>query len=80
MWDCGAGNLPTALGELVSLTNLDISNNKLAGSIPSELIGATALRQMYLYENSLTGTTPTAVQFYVVSYLCFNEFYCIATV
>ena len=61
MWDCGAGNLPTALGELVSLTNLDISNNKLAGSIPSELIGATALRQMYLYENSLTGTTPTAV-------------------
>ncbi|CAI8010313.1 LRR receptor-like serine/threonine-protein kinase RCH1 [Geodia barretti] len=54
-----AGQIPSGLGGLTGLRELDLSDNDLTGSIPSELGNLTALTELRLNKNELTGWIPT---------------------
>ena len=67
MWDNEAGQpiihgltgvIPPELGNLASLTNLDLGYNLLSGRIPPELENLTNLRRLVLRRNVLTGPVP----------------------
>ncbi|KAJ6677603.1 RECEPTOR-LIKE PROTEIN KINASE HSL1 [Salix viminalis] len=49
---------PRALGKLSRLTNLDLSLNRLTGSIPSSLTWLKSVEQIELYNNTLSGELP----------------------
>ena len=51
--------IPSGLGGLTGLRELDLSDNDLIGSIPSELGNLTALTELRLNKNGLTGWIPT---------------------
>ena len=53
------GSIPTELGNLTALTELNLSDNDLTGSIPSQLGKLIALTDLRLNHNSLTGSIPT---------------------
>ncbi|KAK3255466.1 hypothetical protein CYMTET_35351, partial [Cymbomonas tetramitiformis] len=53
------GTLPSELGELTALTELDLYQNYLSGTLPTELGRLTNLQLMALDSNQLTGTLPT---------------------
>ena len=52
-----SGPLLDALGSLTSLTTLDLSDNRLSGTIP-DLSSLTRLQDLYLGDNQLSGTIP----------------------
>ena len=52
------GELPPDLGNLTSLTSLDLSINDLTGEIPPELGKLSELESLALYYNDLTGEIP----------------------
>ena len=54
-----AGPIPPQLGDLTSLTLLNLSVNDLTGGIPPELGNLTQLRWLILAANELSGTIPT---------------------
>ena len=56
-----SGLIPTELGLLSNLKELDFSFNKLTGSIPSELGLLTYLTSINLSGNELIGTFPFEV-------------------
>ncbi|GJZ94201.1 kinase-like domain-containing protein [Tanacetum coccineum] len=56
-----SGSLPTEVGVLKMLTNLDFSNNNLSGEIPSTLGGCTSLSSLSLQGNLLTGVIPPSL-------------------
>ena len=56
-----SGALPSNLGDLRRLTELDISNNELTGAIPSSLGNISNLRALRLDGNRLTGSIPSAL-------------------
>ena len=43
---------------LTGLTHLDLSRNRLTGPVPAWLGGLTALQQIYLQDNELSGSIP----------------------
>ncbi|KAL3932446.1 MAG: hypothetical protein SGBAC_010843 [Bacillariaceae sp.] len=50
------GTIPTEIGLLQALTQLDLSKNGLQGSLPEELYDVVSLQKLFLYKNRLTGT------------------------
>jgi len=55
------GALPSCLGRLSLLSDLDLAVNQFHGPIPEELCQPNALENLYLYNNSLTGTIPSCL-------------------
>ena len=53
-----AGGLPSELGNLTNLKELNLSLNDLTGEIPSELGGLVNLKELDLSGNDLTGEIP----------------------
>jgi hypothetical protein len=45
------GRIPTKIGLLTALTYLDISDNRLQGSIPETLYNCKSLQKIFLYRN-----------------------------
>ena len=52
------GPLPSELGDLTNLQNMDLQYNGLSGPIPSELGNLTDLRSLALADNDLSGPIP----------------------
>lgn len=52
------GQIPSELGGLANLKELNLSGNNLSGEIPSELGGLTNLRELSLENNDLVGEMP----------------------
>ncbi|XP_031501082.1 receptor protein kinase-like protein ZAR1 [Nymphaea colorata] len=55
------GSLPSILGSLVYMRHINLRNNRLNGSIPSELFHIGGLQSMFLYGNSFSGSLPSDV-------------------
>ncbi|KAK8648362.1 hypothetical protein V6N13_129116 [Hibiscus sabdariffa] len=53
------GNIPSEIGNLSSLINIMLSNNKLTGSIPTTIGGLKKLQSASLSENKLEGPIPS---------------------
>ena len=54
-----SGSIPSELGSLTSLTDLDLDVNDLSGSIPSELGNLVGLNTLSLGGNDLSGSIPS---------------------
>lgn len=55
------GTIPTALGDVSSLYDLQLQGNSLTGTIPTELGQLERLQVLRLDDNSLTGNIPTGI-------------------
>ncbi|KAK4255548.1 hypothetical protein QN277_008535 [Acacia crassicarpa] len=55
------GSIPASLSRLTQLWNLDLSINRLNGSIPELIVGMKSLVQVELYQNSLSGELPVGM-------------------
>jgi len=53
-----SGSLPASLGNLSSLTSVDLEQNFLTGALPSSVGSLAALRSLNLVSNALSGTLP----------------------
>ena len=51
-----SGNLPSSLGNMTSLTRLDLESNTLSATVPVLLSQLTALQELRLGENKFTGS------------------------
>jgi hypothetical protein len=57
---CSLGSIPSQLGLLTQLEELDLSNLSLTSSIPSQIGQLSMLTRLALYGNHLTGEVPTS--------------------
>jgi Leucine-rich repeat (LRR) protein len=55
------GTIPSTIGQLSSLEDLDLSDNYLIGSIPSTIGQLSSLYSLYLSYNELNGTIPSTI-------------------
>ena len=55
------GTVPSCLGSLDQLTDIELSINQFNGSIPEELCEASALEYLILEDIALTGTLPSCL-------------------
>ena len=56
-----SGTLPTAIGYITALRQLDMCCNNIQGTLPSEIGYLTSLIYIQLESNSLIGTIPTTI-------------------
>ena len=56
------GDRPAELGNLTSLTGLDLSLNQLSGDLPAELGGLTSLTGLNFSHNRLSGEIPAGLE------------------
>ncbi|XP_027343282.1 receptor like protein 29-like [Abrus precatorius] len=56
-----SGEIPTSLGDVVSLRVLSLSQNSLKGNIPSHIGGLVGLEQLDLSYNNLSGQIPKEI-------------------
>ncbi|KAJ1289284.1 hypothetical protein BS78_02G152600 [Paspalum vaginatum] len=52
------GTIPSSIGKLKNLVNLDLSSNNLSGEIPASVGNMSSLEQIELYSNHLSGSIP----------------------
>jgi Leucine-rich repeat (LRR) protein len=52
------GTIPTELGQLTSITLLDLQTNQITGEIPSEIGNLNNLTRISFWQNQLTGSIP----------------------
>jgi len=55
------GSIPTALGQITTLTALTLNQNNFVGPIPSQLGNIPGLQSLILFNNSLTGSVPSSL-------------------
>ncbi|XP_071718417.1 LRR receptor-like serine/threonine-protein kinase EFR [Rutidosis leptorrhynchoides] len=55
------GNLPPSLGNLVSMSTLDLNKNRFTGQIPSTVGRLHSLQVLSLFRNQLSGSIPDSV-------------------
>ena len=55
--------MPSKVGSLVHLAELDLYENKLSGEIPSRLSSCTSLENLYMEGNFFQGIIPTSLSF-----------------
>ena len=70
------GEIPSEIGNLTNLINLDLGNNQFTGSIPPEIGNLTNLTSLYLGDNQLTGSIPPEIgnlTNLTTLYLSFNQ-------
>ncbi|XP_028109669.1 probable LRR receptor-like serine/threonine-protein kinase At3g47570 [Camellia sinensis] len=60
-WNSLFGSLPSEVGNLKNLAELDISENKLFGRVPSTVGSCTSLQNLSLEGNFLQGSTPASL-------------------
>ena len=56
-----SGPIPTEIGNLLSLTMLELNNNIMTGTLPTQLGQLTKLEQLKLAKNVFTGFIPTEI-------------------
>ncbi|KAM0025045.1 putative non-specific serine/threonine protein kinase [Helianthus debilis subsp. tardiflorus] len=56
-----AGTLSPLVSQLTQLTTIDLSDNKLSGSIPTSLFSLPNLQTLILQSNSFSGTIPPVI-------------------
>ena len=56
-----SGAIPSELGDLTAMQELNLYSNRLSGAIPSSLGKLTGLGQLRLNENQLSGTIPSSL-------------------
>ncbi|KAA3476582.1 receptor-like protein kinase HAIKU2 [Gossypium australe] len=56
------GKIPSAIGDLIELINLELEYNYLSGEIPMEISKLHNLWQLELYYNNLTGKLPVGLR------------------
>lgn len=55
------GTVPSSIGNLTNLTQLQLFNNQLSGTIPSQIGNLVNLTSLGLENNQFSGTIPTAI-------------------
>ncbi|CAA3022998.1 receptor kinase At3g47110 [Olea europaea subsp. europaea] len=56
------GSLPTEVGRLINLKELDVSENKLSDNIPSSLSSCLSLERLDMHSNLLQGQIPKTLE------------------
>ncbi|CAN1278010.1 Receptor-like protein 46 [Linum perenne] len=57
-----SGDIPSSIGDSLSLQVIDLSNNSLSGNIPSTIGNCSFLKALDLSNNMLTGPLPSSFQ------------------
>jgi Leucine-rich repeat (LRR) protein len=55
------GTIPSSIGSLTNLEEMDISSNNLQGSIPNSIGNVAKLERLVITQNSLTGSIPASL-------------------
>jgi len=68
------GTIPSGIGNLTNLENLDVSQNQITGTIPVEISQLTNLYSLNLSLNNLSGSIPTEIALLTnLNYLYLNR-------
>ncbi|KAI7729022.1 hypothetical protein M8C21_024567 [Ambrosia artemisiifolia] len=71
------GGLPSSIGNLIGLTDLDMSSNQFTGTLPVTIGNLTNLHRLNLMNNSFSGSIPSSLgnlSLLLELYLTSNEF------
>ena len=69
------GSLPSQIGEMDSLYELDLYNNTIGSSLPTELGSLTKLTSLHLDDNGFCGDMPTELAALFEDIECTDDLY-----